>query len=133
MFKLGQKSYFVSLAGRQLLNKQPDSEFSKKGEAFETRFRNRGEKGTSNYPEEEVNINQERQRAKKKERKKEKDEKARTDAESEQYASSDILGKGDGDNLLAAVQTTFCHSTPLKACYVYVPCMRELSEIKIKA
>ena len=66
-------------------------------------------------------------------RKKEKDEKARTEAKSEQYVSSDILEKGDGDNLLAAAQTTFCHSTPFKACYVHVPCVGELSEIKIKA
>ena len=55
--QIGQKSYFERLAGRQLLDKQPDSEFSKKGEAFETRFRNRGGKGMSNYPADEMNRN----------------------------------------------------------------------------
>ena len=34
MLQFGQKSYFESLAERQLLDKQPDNEFSKKGEAF---------------------------------------------------------------------------------------------------
>ena len=57
MLQLGQKSYFESLAGRQLLDKQPDNEFTKKGEAFETRFRNRGGKGMSNYLADEMNRN----------------------------------------------------------------------------
>ena len=127
--QIGQKSYFESLAGRQLLDKQPDS-LIRKVKLLKQDLGIQGERGCQTTLQMKLI---EIRKGREPKRKKEKDEKARTEAKSEQYVSSDILGKGDGDNLLAAVQTTFCHSTPLKACYVYVPCVRELSEIKINA